>query len=163
LGNGSVETLPEEALMLYSHTARVLMAPAALAGIVIGCGGKPSQPEPKPAAVVFEDRLVISDTDDKTPLGIPPTQLPAPGNCRVWYPGRSAVRQPPAEPCNQAETRAVADNWILYRPREDPRLVHVRIIQPDDGGPILGIRVYDAERGTYLGTRQPKRVPKTPQ
>jgi hypothetical protein len=145
--------------MLYSRTAPAGLVPAALVGIVLGCGGKPSQPEPKPAAVVFEDRLVISDTDDKTPLRIPPAQLPPAGNCRVWYPARPAARQPPAESCDRAEARAAVDSWILYRPREDPRLVHVRIVDPDPVGPILGIRVYDAERGTYLGTRQPKRVP----
>jgi hypothetical protein len=144
--------------MLYRHTTRLLMTPATLTGIVIGCGGKPSQPEPKPAAVVFEDRLVISDTDDKAPLRISPVDLPPAGSCRVWYPGRPVARQPPVESCDRAETRATTDSWIVYRPREDPRLVQVRTVDLDPAGPILGIRVYDAERGTYLGTRQPKRV-----
>src|SRR4051794_22283793 len=43
-----------------------------------GCGGKASPP-PDPGPVVFEDRLVISDTDDKSPLAVPPEQLPKPG------------------------------------------------------------------------------------
>jgi hypothetical protein len=143
--------------MLSSPAARTLLAlaPAALA---FGCGGKTSQPQPQPAAVVFEDRLVVSDNDDKTPLRIPAAQLPAPGSCRVWYPGRPPARQPPAESCAQAEMTAPSDSsWILYRPRADPRLVDVRTVDPDSAGIVLRVRVYDAQRGTYLGTRQPRR------
>jgi hypothetical protein len=134
----------------------VLTVPA----VVIGCGGKTSPSQPKPAAVVFEDRLVVSDTDDKSPLRIPPAQLPTAGNCRVWYPDRRAAQQPPAESCASAETRATPESWILFRPREDPRLVHVRVLDPDQAGVILRVRVYDAERGTYLGTKQAVRAGK---
>jgi hypothetical protein len=137
---------------------RVILALAAPGAVGIGCGGKPSQPEPKPAPVVFEDRLVVSDTDDKSPLRIAPAQLPTAGNCRVWYPDRPPAKQPPADSCAKAEAAATGDSWILYRPREDPRLIHVRILDPDQAGAILRVRVYDAERGTYLGTKQPKRV-----
>ncbi len=131
--------------------------------VVIACAGKTSQSEPKPAAVVFEDRLVVSDTDDKSPLRIPPAQLPTAGTCRVWFPDRPPAKQPPAESCAKAEAAATGESWILYRPREDPRLVHVRVVDPDQAGVILRVRVYDAERGTYLGTKQPKRVQNAPQ
>jgi hypothetical protein len=142
---------------------RVILALAAPVAVGIGCGGKSSQPQPKPAAVVFEDRLVVSDTDDKSPLRIPPAQLPTAGNCRIWYPNQPAAKQPPAESCAKAEAAAPPDSWVLYRPREDPRLVHVKIIDPDQAGAILRIRVYDAQLGTYLGTKQPKRVQNAPQ
>jgi hypothetical protein len=121
------------------------------------CGSKSAPDQPKPAAVVFEDRLVVSDTDDKSPLRIPPAQLPTPGNCRLWYPERPPAQQPPVDSCAKAEAAATEENWILYRPREDPRLIHVRILDPDQAGAILRVRVYDAERGTYLGTRHAKR------
>lgn len=126
------------------------------------CGSKSGSEQPKPAAVVFEDRLVVSDTDDKSPLRIPPAQLPTAGNCRVWYPERPPAQQPRAESCTKAEAAATGESWILYRPREDPRLIHVRIVDPDQAGVILRVRVYDAERGTYLGTKQPKRTGATP-
>lgn len=130
---------------------------AASAAGVIGCGGKAGSSQPEPA-VVFEDRLIVDEHDDRSPLGIPPGHLPAPGQCRVWRPGRPPGQQPRAESCAQAETTAPPDSsWILYRPREDPRLVHVRIVDPDQAGAILRVRVYDAERGTYLGTKQRKR------
>jgi hypothetical protein len=139
--------------------AVVLLAVAAGA---VGCGGKSGPDQPKPAEVVFEDRLVVSDTDDRSPLRIPPAQLPTAGNCRVWFPDRPPAQQPPAESCAKAEAAAIGESWILYRPREDPRLIHVRILDPDQAGAILRVRVYDAERGTYLGTRQPKRVQNAP-
>jgi hypothetical protein len=131
------------------------IAPAVLivSGALIGCGqSQPRQPEP--AAIVFEDRLVIQDTDDKSPLRVPPAQLPRSGECRLWYPGRALREQPRAGPCAQIEPTAPPDSWILYRPAQDPRLVHVRIVDPDHVGLIIQVRVYDAERGTYLGSKQ---------
>jgi hypothetical protein len=147
--------------MLFRAATPILGLTSAV--VVIGCAGKTSQPEPKPAAVVFEDRLVVSDTDDRSPLRIPPAQLPTAGNCRIWFPDRPPAKQPPAESCAKAEAAATGESWILYRPREDPRLVHVRIVDPDHAGAILRVRVYDAEQGTYLGTKQPKRVQNPPQ
>jgi hypothetical protein len=148
--------------MISLRAARVVLALVTLAAGTIACGPKSSDTQPKPAAVVFEDRLVVSDTDDRSPLRIPPGQLPPAGNCRVWYPDRPPGQQPRAESCAKAEAAATGESWILYRPREDPRLVHVRILDPDQAGVILRVRVYDAERGTYLGTRQPKRVQNAP-
>lgn len=144
-----------------ARKSRALLFLAQGAGAA-ACSSKPAPEQPKPAAVVFEDRLVVSDTDDKSPLRIPPAQLPTAGNCRVWYPDRPSAKQPPAESCDKAEARATGDSWILYRPREDPRLVQVRVLDPDQAGVILRVRVYDAERGTYLGTKQPKRVRSAP-
>jgi hypothetical protein len=46
---------------------------------LLGCGSQGS-PRAEPTPVVFEDRLVISDTDDKAPLRIPPAQLPPQGD-----------------------------------------------------------------------------------
>jgi hypothetical protein len=148
--------------MLSTDLSRAALFLALFAGAT-GCGGKSEPAQPKPAAVVFEDRLVVSDTDDKSPLRIAPAELPTAGNCRVWYPDRPTAKQRPAESCAKAEAAATGDSWILYRPREDPRLVHVRILDPDQAGTILRFRVYDAERGTYLGTKQPKRVQDAPQ
>ena len=123
----------------------------------IGCGSKSSRPA-EPSPVVFEDRLVVSENDDKSPLRIPPVQLPRPGECRIWRPGRPVREQPPAGACGEIEPTAPPESWVLYRPRQDPRLVDVKIIDPDQAGLVTQVRVYDAERGTYLGSRQAKRV-----
>jgi hypothetical protein len=140
--------------MLSLRATSVMLALTVPAAGLIACGSKTSQPQPKPAPVVFGDRLVVSDNDDKSPLGIPPAQLPAPGECRLWHPGRPLREQPAAGSCAQVEPAAPPESWILYRPREDRRLVHVRVVDPDQVGVVVQVRVYDAERGTYLGTKQ---------
>ena len=121
-----------------------------------GCAGKadPGSAQPKPDAVVFEDRLTVDENDDKSPLRIAPAQLPGAGECRLWFPGKAVREQPPAAACTQVEPTAPPDSWVLYRPRTDTRLIHVRIVDPDRVGVIAKVRVYDAARGTYLGTKQ---------
>jgi hypothetical protein len=116
---------------------------------LLGCGHAARQPEP--GAVVFQDRLVIEETDDKSPLRVPPAQLPQPGECRLWKPQKPLGEQARPGPCAQIEPTAPPESWILYRPSQDPRLVHVRVVDPDWAGRVVQVRVYDAARGTYLG------------
>ena len=120
---------------------------------LLDCGQSTSR-HPDMGPVVFEDRLVIQDTDDRSPLGIPPSALPPAGACRLWKPGRPVREQAPVGPCAQIEPAAPPESWILYRPSQDPRLVHVRVVDPDQAGLVTQVRVYDAERGTYLGSKQ---------
>jgi hypothetical protein len=122
-----------------------------------GCG-QSSNRDSEPAPVVFEDRLVIEENDDKSPLNIPPSQLPPPGQCRLWNSKRPMKEQPRSRSCPEIESTAPPDSWILYRPSQDPRLVHVRIVDPDEAGRVIQVRVYDAARGTYLGSQQ-RRLP----
>jgi hypothetical protein len=123
---------------------------------VLGCGHATGQPESAP--VVFEDRLVIEENDDKAPLGIPAAQLPPAGECRLWKVGRPIREQPRSGSCSQIEPQAPPESWILYRPSQDPRLVHVRVVDPDQAGKVIQVRVYDAARGTYLGSKQRREV-----
>jgi hypothetical protein len=130
-----------------------LQLAAALGAGLLGCGKTVTRPaEPQP--VVFEDRLVIKDTDDRSPLGIPASALPTPGSCRLWKRGRPVREQAAPGACAEIEPTAPPESWILYRPSQDPRLVHVRIVDPDQPGLVTEVRVYDAERGTYLGSKQ---------
>jgi hypothetical protein len=138
----------------------MLSSPIARFGLVLltwvdvaSCGQATSR-QPESGPIVFEDRLVIEDNDDKSPLGIPPTQLPSPGECRLWKPGRPLREQSRAGDCAEIEPAAPVESWVLYRPRQDPRLVHVRVIDPDQAGLVTQVRVYDAARGTYLGSKQ---------
>ena len=128
-------------------------APLLTGAGLLACGPS-SNRDPNPAPVVFEDRLVIEENDDKSPLRIPAAELPGPGACRLWKPGRPLREQPRAGSCAQIEPAAPPESWILYRPQQDPRLVHVRIVDPDRAGVVTQVRVYDAERGTYLGSKQ---------
>ena len=126
-----------------------------------GCGPS-SNRNPEPAPVVFEDRLVIEENDDKSPLSIPPAQLPPPGQCRLWNSAKPLREQPRPRPCSEIESTASPESWILYRPSQDPRLVHVRIVDPDQAGTVIQVRVYDAARGTYLGSQQRRTTKKPP-
>jgi hypothetical protein len=137
--------------VLSSYSPRIAVTLLVWAG-VMSCGQATSR-QPESSPVTFEDRLVIDENDDKSPLRIPSAQLPPPGECRLWKPGRPLREQASVGRCADIEPTAPPESWILYRPRQDPRLVHVRVIDPDQAGLVSQIRVYDAERGTYLGSK----------
>jgi hypothetical protein len=138
--------------MFSSTISRLALPLTAWAGAV-SCGQATSR-QSEAAPIVFEDRLVIEENDDRSPLGIPPAQLPSPGECRLWKPGRPLREQGRAGSCGAIEAAAPPGSWVLFRPQQDPRLVHARVIDPDQSGLVIQIRVYDAARGTYLGSKQ---------
>lgn len=135
-------------LLRNTDASRALLVSLVLAA----CSQAASRPA-ESGPVMFEDRLVIEENDDRSPLRIPPAQLPRPGECRPWKPGRPTKEQAPAGTCAQIEPAAPPESWVLYRPSQDPRLVQVRLIDPEQAGLVTQIRVYDAERGTYLGSK----------
>ena len=138
--------------MFSTPLSRLILPLMALAAAV-SCGQATSR-ETETAPIVFEDRLVIEENDDRSPLGIPPAQWPSPGECRLWKPGKPLKEQGRAGSCTAIEAAAPTESWVLYRPQQDPRLVHVRVIDPDQAGLVTQVRVYDAARGTYLGSKQ---------
>lgn len=107
---------------------------------------------PPMRSVPFTTRvIVVSDDEDRSQLKVPPGHLPRAGQCRVWFPGRPPGHQPGAGSCNGIERVAPAGTWILYRPTNDKRVVHARVIDPKRDGVVTIVRVYDVNRGTYLG------------
>jgi hypothetical protein len=108
-------------------------------------------PPPRGSRVV-----VVSSDEDRSQLRVPPGHLPRAGECRVWFPGRPPGRQPRAGSCRGIERIAPAGSWILYRPVNDRRVVHARVIDPKRDGVVVVVRVYDADRGTYLGQERRK-------
>lgn len=127
-----------------------IVAAGSLALAVLGCGGKVvaggSDPE---AAILAVER------EDREPLGIPPADLPPPGECRLWLPGRPPERQAAPGPCARIERQAPGGAWVLFRPDREPGLIHVRVIDPRRPGVVLLVRVYDAQHGTYLRRERP--------
>ncbi|HEY7615047.1 MAG TPA: hypothetical protein VH764_18780 [Gemmatimonadales bacterium] len=121
------------------------------------CAPRSTPPAPEPE--VIEEEGARSDADRRGPLGIPEGELPSPGQCRVWYPGRPSAQQPATGGCTEAEKAAPPGSWILYRPTDDQGVVHNRVTHPVRRGVIVRIDLYDAERGTYLGTKETGEAP----
>ena len=122
---------------------------------VSACGPPPSTPPPPdPEVREIEEQQAAPDPDRTGPLGIPEGHLPSPGECRIWYPGRPAGQQPAAQGCVDAEASAPPGTWVLYRPPDDERVVHARVMHPEKAGEVIRISIYDAEKGTYLGTKE---------
>jgi hypothetical protein len=97
-----------------------------------------------------EGRAAKAPRDAAATLSVPPGQLPPPGLCRVWFPGRPPGRQPKARPCSEVESVAPAGAWVLYRPSQDQKVVHVRYLDDRRAGVVVWIRVYDASSGAYI-------------
>ena len=120
------------------------LSPALALTAAIGCSSfSATQPvRPAPAA---SGRASTAAT-----LGIPPGHLPPPGQCRIWLPGEPPGHQPRARSCAHIERSAPAGGWILYRPSEDRKVVHVRVVDERRPGVVVHLRVYDAMRGTLI-------------
>ena len=140
--------------MPSSYSRPPITCAALLIGLS-GCAPKATPPAPDPETREIEERAAEPDRDRIGPLGIPEAQLPAAGQCRIWYRGRPAAEQPAAQECADAEAAAAPGAWVLYRPPDDQRVVHARVMDPSRQGAVLRIDLYDAEKGTYLGTKQP--------
>jgi hypothetical protein len=126
------------------------------AGVLVlvlgGCAGTRVSRAPGPAARVV---VVEREDDDRGPLKVPPGHYPPPGQCRLWFPGRPPGHQPHPGPCGRVEQEAPAGAWVLYRPSREKKVVHARVIDPRRAGVVIAVRVYDADRGTYLGRERP--------
>ncbi|HEY3011146.1 MAG TPA: hypothetical protein VGJ36_00270 [Gemmatimonadales bacterium] len=83
-------------------------------------------------------------------LGIPPGHLPPPGLCRIWVPGEPPGHQQRPRSCAQIERTAPAGGWILYRPSEDRKVVHVRVVDERRPGVVVHLRVYDVAGGRLI-------------
>jgi hypothetical protein len=101
---------------------------------------------------------LASEIRRTTPVGndplIPFESLPAPGQCRIWYPGRSPLEQPSSGACTDLLKNVPPGAWLVYRPAETPQFIQIREypVQPDG---IVVVRNYDARTGTYIGSDTP--------
>ncbi|HKC38793.1 MAG TPA: hypothetical protein VKC15_04555 [Gemmatimonadales bacterium] len=90
-------------------------------------------------------------------LGVPPGHLPKPGECRIWIPGTPPGRQPKpkSRPCAGIAPLAPAGSWIIYRPSDDKKVVHVREVDSRRAGAVIRIRVFDIESSLLLREENP--------
>lgn len=120
--------------------------------LALGCAPAGTPPPPDPETREIEAAEAEPDADRRGPLGIPERELPDPGQCRVWREGEASAEQPAAQACGAAEKAAQPGDRILYRPPDDPRVVHVRVLDPVERGKVSRVDLYDAEKETYIGT-----------
>jgi len=119
-----------------AYTTAVAFATVGLAAC--SKGNISSQPEPQAPALAASS------------LGVPRGQLPPPGFCRVWFPGRAPGRQPKPGACADVEVGAPAGTWVLYRPSQDKKVVHVRYVHERRAGVVVRIRVFDVKSGAFV-------------
>ncbi len=131
--------------------ARFRIAIAAMSVVALGACAPRTFPGPG-------ERLVVArgDVEVHSAARIPPGHMPAVGQCRLWFPGRPPGQQPKAGSCTGLQRTAPAGSWILYRPTNDRKVVHARVIDQQRAGVVVSVRVYDADHGTLLKGRKPR-------
>ncbi|MBV2132175.1 tetratricopeptide repeat protein [Pseudomonas sp. MAP12] len=56
---------------------------------------------------------VLDTTQEADIYRIPRGHRPPPGQCRIWFPGRSPGKQPPSGDCRQLRQRVPAGAWLI--------------------------------------------------
>lgn len=116
---------------------------------IVGCSHVTSEappPAPRPTASVTSSTAAT--------LGIPPGHLPPRGYCRVWVPGEPPGHQARPARCEGIEHQAPPGSWIVYRPTRDKKVVHVRVMDEQQPGVVVLMRVYDAINGKLVSERR---------
>jgi len=90
-------------------------------------------------------------------LGVPPGHLPKGGECRIWIPGTPPGRQPKpkSRSCAGIAAAAPAGSWIIYRPTDNKKLVHVREVDGRRAGTVIRIRIFDIETTRLVREENP--------
>ena len=130
------------------RSARML-APALVLLAAIACSSvttTKSKPAPAPAPAPAQKQ----GKSTAATLGIPPGHLPPPGQCRVWMPGEPPGHQAKARSCANIERSAPAGSWIVYRPTEDKKVVHVKVVDQTRPGIVVHVRIYDVASGSLI-------------
>lgn len=113
--------------------------------------------------IILEPNPEVRDNrDNRGPstaatLSVPPGHLPKPGECRIWIPGTPPGRQPKPKSRSCAPIGAVAPagSWIIYRPTDNRKLVHVREVDARRAGAVIRIRIFDIETTRLVREENP--------
>ena len=78
-----------------------------------------------PPAAAFRVEVPPGLGDGAKSVDLNPEDAPPPGSCRLWYPDRKRVDQPPAGPCASLTRNIPAGAWVLHRAPDGKRLLRV--------------------------------------
>jgi hypothetical protein len=59
-------------------------------------------------------------------------------------------KQPKARGCSGIEDAAPPSSWVVYRPGQDKKVVHVREMDPRRVGIVVRVTVYDVQSGSAI-------------
>ncbi len=107
---------------------------------------QPAAPEPDSGTPETND----SNGNPPVRLGIQSKNLPSPGQCRVWIPGAADKDQAKSRNCSGIEATAPTGAWVLYRPQDDKKVVHVKQMDQQRRGAVSNVWVYEVSSGKYL-------------
>jgi hypothetical protein len=104
---------------------------------------RPPEPPPGPTSTVT--------------LAIPPGHLPELGECRVWIPRLPPGLQPKpkSRSCDGIASVAPAGSWILYRPSQDRKVVHVRLVDERRAGVVTRVQIFDIDSQRLVREENP--------
>jgi hypothetical protein len=68
----------------------------------------------------------------------------------VWIPGEPPGQQAKPRSCSNIESSAPAGSRIIYRPTEDKKVVHVKVVDQYRPGIVVRLRVYDVASGSLI-------------
>ena len=127
------------------RTARLLV-PCTMLLAAAGCSSSISTTSNTPAPAPAHAR----GPSTASTLKIPPGHLPPPGQCRVWVQGLPPGKQPRARGCSGIEDSAPPSSWVVYRPGQDKKVVHVREMDAHRVGIVARVTIYDVKSGAVV-------------
>jgi hypothetical protein len=117
----------------------------------------PPPPEDKPREERPQDQPPPEHKPGEDRLGIPPGHLPEPGECRIWIPGAppGQQRHRASRDCDGITRAAPAGSWIVYRPAQDRKVVHVRLVDERRPGVVIRIQIFDIDTKLLVREENP--------
>jgi hypothetical protein len=93
---------------------------------------------------------VAAKTNTAASLKIPPGHLPAPGMCRIWFPGKPPGHQPRPASCASLAHNVPPNAWLISRDTVHPEQVRVSVYDRDRPSVVVSVRFYAASSGKFL-------------
>jgi len=121
------------------------IALAAAMLLLLGCSSSTfvvSNTEPAPHQVAHATKAQTAKN-----LGIPPGHLPAPGKCRIWYPGKPPGHQPRAGSCATLARQVPPGAWLITRDKGSPGRVRVTAYETPE---LVSVRIYSVSSGQLI-------------